>query len=210
MVAELRPALAYEQFVERSSPGRPHERQRPRQPAALGDRETARGRILPASHPNRAAASPAPRTGLARPTAPRPARLTKSSGAAKTALTLRVALVVAGTTPIADGKRARASRWVGRLSLSRASIRWTPRETPAQGESVSEPVSKKRAGVVHDPSARQRLLYDHPWPFHQRRQSANESISKKHAGVVIDPRARQRLPDGHPWPSVNYDRLGSR
>jgi mannose-6-phosphate isomerase-like protein (cupin superfamily) len=44
MVAELRPVLAYEQLIEtqlRLGPGRPRERQRPRQPSAHGDRETA-------------------------------------------------------------------------------------------------------------------------------------------------------------------------
>src|SRR5215211_4748423 len=85
MVAELRPALklrAIHRTQLRPGQGRARKRQRPRQPAADGDREAARGRILPAPHPNRAAASPAPRTGPARPTAPRPARLTNGRSAA--------------------------------------------------------------------------------------------------------------------------------
>ena len=73
MVAELRPCThlrAIHRAQLRPGPGRPRERQRPRQPAAHGDRETARGRILPAPRPSRVAANPATRTGPARPTAP--------------------------------------------------------------------------------------------------------------------------------------------
>jgi mannose-6-phosphate isomerase-like protein (cupin superfamily) len=82
MLAELRPALAYEQFIERSfaldRAGHVNAKGRGNPPAA-GDRETTRGRVLPAPHPNRAAESPAPRIGLARPTAPHSPRLTKAA-----------------------------------------------------------------------------------------------------------------------------------
>jgi mannose-6-phosphate isomerase-like protein (cupin superfamily) len=88
MVAELRPALSYEQFMERTfaldRAGQVNAKGRGN-PLRMATTKPARGRVLPAPHPNRAAANPAPRAGSARPTAPRAARLTKSSSAVESA-----------------------------------------------------------------------------------------------------------------------------
>ncbi len=81
IIAELRPALAYEQFVERSFARYRacYVNAKCRNLSAHSDREAARGRILHASNSNRAATSPPPQPVLALSAAPRKRLLTERS-----------------------------------------------------------------------------------------------------------------------------------